>query len=331
MVFHTLFRFPTNALICIGLVCNVPSAFGQESAPRLSNYYSLEARVFSVDESDVLGSYEGHASGSTDGWGGKLGLGVAEDNRIFVVKIAANQKDRRFTANLSIHPDASDRQTKARDVEEIDLSDLKSRTIDLVKAEDGRVYRVTIVPRVLQQIEPRTFRISDLRMDTWRFEDSTVILNDQDYLGSLNASGLEIAFVDVPGLAKVEFSLLPLTGAKPEGVLENGTLRIKHNDETLRITNVKNGIGSSTLPGEVPYHVWVRWNKPSQTIDEYRESMKLRIKDLRERSARGDIDVSNQTLERLEHAVQSGRVLQFQRGVRGAQDADLRDADSTEE
>ena len=148
-------------------------------------------------------------------------------------------------------------------------------------------------------------------------------MNDQDYLGTLDLGGAEIAWIDVPGLAKVEFSLLPLKGAKPEGLLKDGTLRIKHGDETrLRISNVKNGFGFASLPGG-PYQVWVRWHEPSKTIDDYRDSLRRRIRNLRERSERGDMVVPKQTFERLEQAAESGRVLQVESGVRAAKDSDV--------
>ena len=318
---NTLLRAPTYVLICLGLICNMPSAFGDENAPRLSNYYSLDARVYSLVESDVLGSYEGYGSGSTAP-SQSLSLGVSNDKRKFLVSVAANQKNGRLKANVSIQPDASDKQTKQRDEEEFDLSDLNSKTIDLAKDADGRAYRITLVPRIVQKVEPRTFRSSDLRLNTWRFQDSVVVLNDEDYLGTLNVAGAEIAWIDVPGLAKVEFSLLPLKGAESEGVLKDGTIRIKHSETRLRITNVKNGFGSTSLPS-VPYHVWVRWDKPSKSIDDYRESMKQRIRNLREKSERGDIVVSKQTFKRLEQAASTGRVLQMSGGVRRAKNGDV--------
>ena len=40
----------------------------------------------------------------------------------------------------------------------------------------------------------------------------------------------------------------------------------------LRITNVKNGANAVVLPGG-PYVVWVRWNKPTQSLEEYRQEL----------------------------------------------------------
>jgi len=322
-----MLRIIPIVLGCCLLIGDVQTAFGQESGAGRSNYYWLDASVFSIDETDVLTSYEGYKSGGT-GPSSSLIFGVTANQRKFLVKIAATQENRRFKASLKVQPDKKDKSTKARD-EQFDLTDLESRTIDLGKDDDGRVYRVRLVPHVRQHAEPKRFRLSDFGLNDWHFQDSAVILNDQEYLGTLSLGGGEVAWIDVPGLAKVEFSLLPFKGAKSEGVLKGGTVRLERSDGTqLRITNVRNGFTPTPLPGG-PFQVWVRWSNPSESIEEYRDSLKRHIQELRERSKRGDVELSKQTLERLEKATVSGGAIRIEGGVSSPKKNDLGDQDST--
>jgi hypothetical protein len=55
--------------------------------------------------------------------------------------------------------------------------------------------------------------------------------------------------------------------------LQNGQITIAHPDGTsVEIGNVTNGPDYRLVEGG-PYTVWVRWNKPQQTIEEYRASL----------------------------------------------------------
>ena len=140
-------------------------------------------------------------------------------------------------------------------------------------------------------------------------------MNDLDYLGRINVCSGPIAWVDIPGVAKVEFSLLPLTDGVAEGVLNDGTLNIVHDNKTsIRITNVLNGVERSILQGG-PYRVWVRWLKPSQTVEEYEASLKKQLVTLKNLVKNGDIEVPEITIELLERAAKSGRI-QVSCGVR---------------
>jgi hypothetical protein len=56
--------------------------------------------------------------------------------------------------------------------------------------------------------------------------------------------------------------------------LSNGEIRIAHPDgRFIAISNVTNGPDNQFISGG-PYTVWVRWNKPQASIDEYRAALK---------------------------------------------------------
>ena len=305
---------PLIAFAYFAAFCHLSVGYCDESTPGQSAHFWLDAKLFSLKESDGLDSYRYYTSGGAE-TSARLTLEASSDTRRFSVDIRPSKKNGRFVANVAVAPHASDGLTRER-TREVDVSSLLPQAIDLAEDDDGRVYRLVLVPGVIQRTRPKRFDSSDLRLNDWHFQHSPVILNDHDYLGLLNMGSAEIAWIDIPGLAKIEFSLAPLKGAKPEGILEGGTIRIIHGSDTrLRITNVRNGIDSQTLPGG-PYQVWVHWDKPSETIEEYRESMSQRIRDLRERSERGDLALSRSTIERLEKMVHSGRVIQIQSGLR---------------
>jgi hypothetical protein len=87
--------------------------------------------------------------------------------------------------------------------------------------------------------------------------------------------GSPVAFMDISGVARVEFSLHELTGAKPWGVLHGGMLTLTNPDDktTILVNNVLNGnINTMQLPGG-PYRVWVRWSAPSRSVEEHRQEM----------------------------------------------------------
>jgi hypothetical protein len=179
-------------------------------------------------------------------------------------------------------------------------------------------YRLTLVPSVKEHPSPKQFAPIDLGIEIWSFQGSVVILNDMDVLGRMNMSGGRcgsIAFVDSPGIAKAEFSLLKLVDAEPIGVLQDGTLRINHGDDRIEISGVRNGIPPTVLEGG-PYVVWVRWLPPSQTLEEYRQVHKERLAVLRDKIGSADSSVSPATIARLEQLVESGRVLYLSTGTR---------------
>lgn len=285
-----------------------------------SGQYWADARVFSVRPGEELATYHWNPSGGV-GPNGTLGLGVSDQQRRFKVSIVAKVKAQRFLAKVTVKPDEEDTHTQPQEIE-YDLSDLNPRTLEIARDDDGRVYRFSLVPRIIENPEPKQFKASDLQLEYWRFPSSPVILNDQDYIGRLAMSRNPIAWCDIPGLAKVEFSLLHLKDATASGTLEDGVINIAHDGTTLRISDVKNGRNSDVLSGG-PYRVWVRWTKPTQSVEEHHESLKKQIASLKERINSGDLSLPSKALEHLEAMSQSGRIGLIGYGMRGVKESDL--------
>jgi hypothetical protein len=132
-----------------------------------------------------------------------------------------------------------------------------------------------------------------------------------------------LAWCDIPGLARIEFSLLHLKNSRPLGVLQNGVIDIENDGgTTLHITNVKNGVYQDVLSGG-PYRVWVRWSKPTQTVEEYRKFLKQQIVTLKERAKSGDLSLPPGRLERLEKQSESDHVGLLSCGVGQVKPSDL--------
>jgi hypothetical protein len=68
-------------------------------------------------------------------------------------------------------------------------------------------------------------------------------------MGQLRMSGGPPAFCDIPGLARIEFSLLHLKNAEASGALEDGVINIIHQDTAIRISEVRNGTNAQVLAG----------------------------------------------------------------------------------
>ena len=154
------------------------------------------------------------------------------------------------------------RPTSAREQQsfEVDLTDLKARQVELARNPDGRVYAMNLSPSV-EVIDNRPQRLTEgaFGFTRWSFDGCIVIFNDTVYAGRMHVAGGPKAFVEYPGIARVEFALQPFRGAKPIGTLMDGRVHIQTDDwQSLEITDVKNGYHSLTLPGG-PYQVWARW------------------------------------------------------------------------
>ncbi len=295
---------------------------GQEpkSEETFTHGYWADAHAYSLVPGKELATYHWAPSGGV-GPNGTLALGVNDGQHRFKVTIVAKLKSQRFLAKVTVEPSEEDNGTKAQEID-YDLSDLNPRTLELARDDDGRVYRFSLVPRIVENPKPRQFKASDLLLEYWVFPSSPVILNDQNYLGRLAMSSGPIAWCDIPGLAKVEFSLMQLKDATASGTLEDGVINISHDGTTLRISDVKNGRNSDVLSGG-PYRVWVRWTKPTQSVEEYRESLKQHLASLKKRIGSGDLSLPAGTLERIEQMNNSGRIGMIGSGVRGVEDDDL--------
>jgi hypothetical protein len=299
--------------------------FGQEpKSEAMLRQFWTEATMISLLPDDELATYRSHSGGGV-GPNGTLDFGVSgvgDTPRRFNVTIVGKLKAHRFSAHVIVKPDDEDTRTRAQEID-YDLSDLNPRSLEIARDQNGRVYRLSLVPKIIEHPQPKQFKASDMRLENWSFPSSPVIVNDQDYIGRLSMSNGPLAFCDIPGLAKIEFSLLHLKNALPIGSLENGVIDIAHESgTTMRISDVRNGINEELLTGG-PYRVWVRWNKPSQSVEEYREALKQHIASLKERVKNGELSPPPGSLERLEKMGQSDRIVLYENGVGGVEKDDL--------
>jgi hypothetical protein len=281
--------------------------WGDDQKPSdVVGHYDVVASVFSYQSGDLLTTYRQYPSGSAEA-DATLMLEIGDQNRHFKLTVLPKLKSQRFVVTVKVSPEKQDTHTETLE-RKFDLTELSPQLVDIAHDADGRIYRLNLEPRMIQNPVMRQFKVSDLHLESWGFPASPVIVNDQDYIGQLSVSGGPLAWCDIPGLAKIEFSLLHLKNAEPLGTLSDGVINIKHPDgTTLRIANVKNGINGDTLSGG-PYQVWVRWNKPTQSMEEYRELLKKQIAKFEQRIQEGDTSLSPKSLEQLKKMIQSDRV-----------------------
>jgi hypothetical protein len=311
------------ALVALAVVAvSSAAALAQEKAEdSVTRQFWADAKVLSFRPGEELATYRGQPNGGI-GPGGTLTLGIGMAQRHFEVKMVARLKGQRFLINVTVTPEEEDKQTRAQTID-YDLTDLNQRSLEIARDDDGRIYRLSLVPSIMERAKPRQFKTEELRLENWTFPSSPVIVNDQDYVGRLSFGSSPVGWCDIPGLAKIEFSLFHLKDALPIGTLEKGVINIVHESgATVRISEVKNGANQEVLEGG-PYRVWVRWSKPSQTMEEYREDMKKYLASLREQVRKGESAIAPGTLERLEKSSEAGRIVLLGGGVRGFDDGEL--------
>ena len=231
---------------------------------KIHKHYTVDISFFSMVPTQPMDSYKWYGSGNS-GSGGSVGLGCYDDARSFRIKVAGKDRKERFVVNVSIVPGKNDSSTK-KDSFEIDFTDLKPKSFELAKNDDGRVYMLNLTPGI-KIVDNRPKRADDtsFRFSRWSLIDSMVIFNDSVYAGKIGCSGGPLAYVSYPGFAKVEFALEPFRGAKRLGTLKDGKIQIRSEDgQSLDIYEVKNGVHRIQLPGG-PFEVWVRWqNLPGE-------------------------------------------------------------------
>jgi len=277
----------------------------------------VDVAIFSLHPDKGISTYRSLGAGIASA-GGECGFGGGR----FSVSIKSRLKSHQFLATVEVKPNAGETRIQPQELE-YNLSDLRPRTLDIARDDDGRVYRLNLVPRMHEVAKVGPFRVKDLRLEDWSFPSSPVVLDDQDYIGQLSMSSGALAWCDIPGVAKVEFSLLHLKDAEPLGRLHDGIVEIRHKSGTsLRITNVKNGIHRQSLDGG-PYQVWVRWKEPTQSVEQYRQSIKERIAAIGENAKNGDMAIPPGTLQRLEKLRESNRIMQTSNGLRGVKSEEI--------
>ncbi len=231
---------------------------------KVYKHYSLHIDLFSVNPKQTIDSFEWHGSGNISDRA-SASLACYDRLRHFRVNVAGENRKQRFIVDVDIIPGKQDSDTDANSFE-VDFTDLKAKSFELAKNEDGRVYMLNLTPSI-KIIDNRPKRADDTSFDfsRWGFDKSMVIFNDSVYVGKINCEGGPLAFVSYPGIAKIEFALEPFRGAKRLGTLKDGRIQISSEDgQSLDIYGVKNGVHEMQLPGG-PYEVWIRWqNLPGE-------------------------------------------------------------------
>ncbi|TKJ38615.1 MAG: hypothetical protein CEE38_02620 [Planctomycetes bacterium B3_Pla] len=289
---------------------------------KIHKYYAVDIHLFSMDPNQPLDSYKFNGGGSASG-GGSVNLGGGGKSRYFRVDVAAKSRKGRFIANVNIVPGQNDTDTKEASFE-VDFTDLKPRSFELARDDDGRVYMLNLTPGIAV-VDNRPKRADDTAFEfsRWSLHDSMVIFNDSVYAGKLGVSGGPLAFVSYPGFAKVEFALEPFRGAKRLGTLKDGKIQIRSEDgQSLDIYGVKNGVHRIQLPGG-PYEVWVRWQDlPGEAKfevppkEEWIRMVKARFAEM------GNTPPTDEELDKGYERVKHERHLPLSSGVRSIEQSD---------
>jgi hypothetical protein len=248
-------------------LCLATSLCHAEQAKKSLNYYYVDAYIVSLDAKQSLSSYRGreHVSGTP-------GSAIGSSTPTTKVDIDLNVESGRFFADVTMTNHKKPEDTKKQ---RIDLTNLRPTSIEVDTDKDGRTYQLNLVPTIKSaRIAPKSFQAVTDEMYSLQFHGSRVMLNDKQYIGNMLASGSDYVNVDICGLALIEFSLRQLKDAKPWGTLSDGQIRIANPDGTfITISNVTNGNENRFVTGG-PYTVWVRWNKPQATVEEFRGALK---------------------------------------------------------
>ncbi len=136
-------------------------------------------------------------------------------------------------------------------------------------------------------------------------------------------SSSPLAWCDIPGLAKIEFSLLPLKDSKPLARLKRGPSG-SHEDDTIEISGVRKR-HTARSPEWGPYKVWVHWLPPTQTVEEHREEVEEAFCRAAQRVQDGEIELPPGALERLEKRYAAGGRIGLNSGGRGFEPGELAD------
>jgi hypothetical protein len=263
------------AMLIVGVVLSTPLyATETDSTAYVHREYQIDTVIFSYEHGKELESYKSLGSGMATA---RASLGFAETikGKSVMVNILPRVKEERFVVTVDLEPEDA-KKALGFEKQTHDATDLKPFAVMLPTSEKDRVCQLNITPSIqVADFKPKDLRVNELELYNWRFPDSPIHVNDSIYVGRLSCAQSPVAFVDISGVAKVEFSLRHLSGAKPWGALNNGIVTLTNPEEhtTIQIANVRNGGPVDIdLPGG-PYRVWVRWSKASHTVEEYRKEL----------------------------------------------------------
>ncbi len=235
-------------------------------------YYCVDADVVSLDAKQSLASYraEGHVSGAS---GSTIGCSTPSTE----INIAPIVESDRFYADIILKDRSKSKDDKKQPDEKkqrVDLTNLRPVSVDVGTDKDGRAYQLNLVPAI-KSVRLTAKPFQEVADDLYRlkFHSSRITLDDKQYIGNMLASDADYFSVEICGVASLEFSLHHLKDAKPWGALTDGQITITNPDGTsIAICNVTNGKDDRVIVGG-PYTVWVRWNKPQSTVEEYRVAL----------------------------------------------------------
>lgn len=265
-------------------------------------YANLQVSIRSWNPDNPIQTHKRHSSGSCS-HGGTVGLGVGGENGVSVeVRCLPGRES--IIADIKVEPYESNVTTKPSQ-NEIELSDLRNKFIEVSKDENGRVYFLVIQPEIVEAKLPAQFDVEVLAPYDWDFPSSPVILNDETFVGRVGMSGGTLVGIEIAGIANLEFSLLPLKDAKPIGTLQGGNLTIKTDDNVIVISGVRNGTAKDVLEG--PFKVWVRQLKSSSTKKELQDAFSEQLRTLEKRQAEGDLSITNDVIDRIKSYIKTGR------------------------
>lgn len=280
------------------------SGFAADTPPDepIHRYYWVQGEVTSWRPDEPLASFRRHGSEGGCSLGGTYGTGVKTARQAFEISISCVRDPKRFLVKVKVA--SSDAATKSFE-RQFDLTDLNTESLELDRDEDGRIYRLSLVPEIKEAFPPKVFDPDSLAPRSWNFQSSPVILNDQTYVGQIGMSGGTLVGVSIAGIAECEFSLVPLKDAKPTGVLHDGVVRLQGDDLSIMISNVRNGSDPQILKGG-PYKVWVRWSEPEISADAAKQIIRSQIELLEIRAGDGS-GISPDDLRRLKEFADTGK------------------------
>lgn len=248
------------------------SADADVTTPTRLHY--LGVQLFSIIPSLGIESFRGTSGTGAfiTGVGGLVGPAYSDEDQHFGVKISPELKSGKFIASVEVTPWKSAGNLITGRTFSVDLTDMKTTSIELAKKADGRVYLLSLTPSVdVQKEKPaKSIAKSGELLEDFYFNNSAVILESDRFLGTMTGSGGNLAYIDIPGYFTVEYSLVHFKGSVLAGELNDGVIRMTNEKgQMLEIYNVSCAVGEPLPNG--PYQVWARWSPPKYTFEEARD------------------------------------------------------------